>query len=291
MAGNDMAVSGKPGRVTTATFSGPRSCRHDQAIAAGNDRGQSTRWSRSVFDFRLRRATAASGALSYHHLCSCQPANRSQAINSLPYDNAVLAERALAIADNARELAALGWTPATSSNFSMRLDPRHVAVTVSGRNKGKLGADDIMVVDLENRPVATSARPSAETALHTQVYRRFPAVGAVLHTHSRAQSVASRLFARAGNVRFEGWELQKAISGHHTHESVLDLPVFPNTQEMSELVSRVDAWLDAGKPLHGYLIDGHGIYAWGVDMAEARRHLEAFEFLLNCELDLRRLSA
>ncbi|HOX71430.1 MAG TPA: methylthioribulose 1-phosphate dehydratase [Dokdonella sp.] len=212
-------------------------------------------------------------------------------MNSLPYDNAVLAERALAIADNARELAALGWTPATSSNFSMRLDPRHVAVTVSGRDKGKLGADDIMVVDLENRPVATSARPSAETALHTQVYRRFPAVGAVLHTHSRAQSVASRLFARAGNVRFEGWELQKAISGHHTHESVLDLPVFPNTQEMSELVSRVDAWLDAGKPLHGYLIDGHGIYAWGVDMAEARRHLEAFEFLLNCELDLRRLSA
>ena len=197
----------------------------------------------------------------------------------------------MAIADNARELAALGWTPATSSNFSMRLDPRHVAVTVSGRDKGKLGVSDIMVVDLDNRPVATSARPSAETALHTQIYRRFPAAGAVLHTHSRTQSVASRLFAEAGNVRFEGWELQKAISGQHTHEGVLDLPVFPNTQDMSVLVGQIDAWLDAGKPLHGYLIDGHGIYAWGVDMAEARRHLEAFEFLLTCELDLRRLSA
>jgi methylthioribulose-1-phosphate dehydratase len=197
----------------------------------------------------------------------------------------------MAIADNARELSALGWTPATSSNFSMRLDPRHVAVTVSGRDKGKLGVNDIMVVDLDDQPVATSARPSAETALHTQIYRRVPSAGVVLHTHSRAQSVASRLFAEAGNVRFEGWELQKAISGQHTHESVLDLPVFPNTQDMSVLVIQIDAWLDAGKPLHGYLIDGHGIYAWGVDMAEARRHLEAFEFLLNCELDLRRLSA
>ncbi|MET1163044.1 MAG: class II aldolase/adducin family protein, partial [Pseudoxanthomonas sp.] len=38
-----------------------------------------------------------------------------------------------------------------------------------------------------------------------------------------------------------------------------------------------------------YLIDGHGLYAWGRDMAEARRHLEAFEFLFHCELELRKL--
>ncbi len=239
----------------------------------------------------LSAATAASGRVSYHRSCPCKTTDRSPHINPLPYDGALLAAHANTIADTAGELAALGWTPATSSNFSMRLDARHVAVTVSGRDKGKLGEGDVMVVDLDNHPVATTLRPSAETALHTQIYRRFPAVGAVLHTHSRAQSVASRLFAATGKVRFEGWELQKAISGYDTHESVLDLPVFPNTQDMSVLVGRIDAWLDAGKPLLGYLIDGHGIYAWGVDMAEARRHIEAYEFLLNCELDLRRLSA
>jgi methylthioribulose-1-phosphate dehydratase len=209
----------------------------------------------------------------------------------LPYDAATLAACARTIADTGRDLAALGWTPATSSNFSMRLGDGLAAVTVSGRDKGQLGVDDIMVVDFANQPVATNARPSAETALHTQIYRRFPKVGAVLHTHSRAQSVASRLWADAGVVRFEGWELQKAIAGYHSHESALDLPVFPNTQDMQVLVDQIDARLDAGKPLHGYLINGHGIYAWGVDMTEARRHLEAFEFLLNCELDLRRLSA
>ncbi len=201
------------------------------------------------------------------------------------------AARADAIAEAARELAQLGWTPATSSNFSMRVDDAHAAITISGRDKGKLGRADIMLVDLEGKAVGTEARPSAETELHTQVYRRWPAMNAVLHTHSRTQSVASRLFAKAGVIRLEGWELQKAISGYTTHESVLEIPVFPNTQQMPELVAQVDAWLDAGKPLHAYLIDGHGIYTWGRDMAETRRHLEALEFLLGCELDLRRLSA
>lgn len=196
-----------------------------------------------------------------------------------------------AIAEAARELSALGWTPATSSNFSMRVDASHAAITVSGRHKGKLGRDDIMLVDLDGRVIGTDARPSAETALHTQVYRHWPEMQVVLHTHSRTQSVASRLFADAGVIELSGWELQKAITGYHTHESRLDIPVFPNTQDMPELVNQVDGWLEAGKPLHAYLIDGHGIYTWGRDMAEARRHLEALEFLLACELDLRRLRA
>ncbi len=195
------------------------------------------------------------------------------------------------IAEAARELSALGWTPATSSNFSMRVDASHAAITVSGKHKGKLGRSDIMLINLDGEAVGTDARPSAETALHTQVYRHWPGMNVVLHTHSRTQSVASRLYAADGAIRLQGWELQKAISGYSTHDSVLEIPVFPNTQHMPELVARVDAWLDAGKPLHAYLIDGHGIYTWGRDMAETQRHLEALEFLLGCELDLKKLRA
>jgi methylthioribulose-1-phosphate dehydratase len=195
------------------------------------------------------------------------------------------------IADTARRLDACGWTPATSSNFSMRIDADHAAITVSGCHKGRLGREDIMLIDLHGKSVGTAARPSAETALHTQIYRRWPDMQAVLHTHSRTQSVASRLFAADGRIRLQGWELQKAITGHDTHESVLEIPVFPNTQHMPDLVAQVDAWLDTGKPLHAYLIDGHGIYTWGRSMAEAERHLEALEFLLDCELELEKLRA
>jgi len=209
----------------------------------------------------------------------------------LSYDRSRLAACAQAIVAAGRKLGAQGLTPATSSNFSMRLDSAHAAVTVSGRDKGALTPDDIMVVDMDGNAVGSAARPSAETLLHTHIYRRFADANAVLHTHSRTQTVASRLFAPAGQVSLDGYELLKVFAGQTTHETHFDVPVFPNTQYMPELVERVDAWIQADKPLYGYLIDGHGIYAWGRDMAEAERHIEAFEFLIGCELELRRLQA
>ncbi|KGM57846.1 methylthioribulose-1-phosphate dehydratase [Lysobacter arseniciresistens ZS79] len=209
-------------------------------------------------------------------------------MDTLPYDSRQLKHCAGDIIRNVRELAAAGWTPATSSNFSLRLDDRHVAITVSGRDKGRLVEDDIMVVDLQGQPVATSHRPSAETLLHTQLYARFAEVGCVLHTHSLNQTVASRLFAGAGHVHLEGYELLKAFTGNSTHETAIELPVLPNSQDMHTLAAQVDALLDQ-RCMWGYLIDGHGLYAWGRDMAEARRHLDAFEFLLGCELELRKL--
>ena len=211
-------------------------------------------------------------------------------MDTLPYDPAQLANRADEIVAATRELSALGWTPATSSNFSMRLDERHAAITVSGRDKGRLVATDIMVVDMAGKAVATEHRPSAETLLHTQLYARYPDVGCVLHTHSHVQTVASRLYAAQGHVHLEGYELLKAFAGNQTHEMAVDVPVLSNTQDMDELSAWVEALLDQ-QPMWGYLINGHGLYAWGKDMAEARRHLEAFEFLLSCELDLRRLQA
>ena len=206
----------------------------------------------------------------------------------LPYDRQRLLERADELVVNVRELSARGWAPATSSNFSCRIDERHAAITVSGRDKSKLTQADIMVVDVDGKPVATDEKSSAETLLHTQLYKRFPQIGCVLHTHSQTQTVASRLYAGTGHVHLEGYELLKAFSGNTTHEITVELPVLPNTQNMHTLASQVDALLDEGE-MWGYLIDGHGLYAWGRDMAEARRHLEAFEFLLGCELELRRL--
>jgi len=207
-----------------------------------------------------------------------------------PFDAQRLRHLAGEIITNVRELAAAGMTPATSSNFSRRLDDRHAAITVSGRDKGRLVEDDIMVVDFDGQAVGRPLRPSAETLLHTRLYQRFPEVGCVLHTHSPVQTVASRLYARQGHVRLEGYELLKAFHGNSTHETAVDVPVFANTQDMTVLSAQVDALLDR-QAMWGYLIDGHGLYAWGRDMAEARRHLEAFEFLLGCELELRKLGA
>jgi len=208
---------------------------------------------------------------------------------SLPYDPARLALLARQIVVAGGEFAACGWTPATSGNFSARLDAQHVAITVSGRDKGRLAEDDIMVVDLEGHCVAGDRKTSAETLLHTRLYRRSSQIGCVLHTHSLAQTLTSRLYSNDGRVRLQGYELLKAFSGITTHDTELVLPVFTNTQDMQVLADQVDAWLDR-EFAWGYLIGGHGLYAWGSDLAQAQRHLEAFEFLLNCELELRKLT-
>ena len=194
-----------------------------------------------------------------------------------------------AIVKAGRFLYQQGWSPATSSNYSARIDDQHIAITVSGRHKGELGAGDVMVVDLAGQPVQSDCRSSAETRLHTVLYEVFPDVGAVLHTHSVKATVLSRLLPAGQPLVLEGYELQKAFSGVQTHEAELSVPVFDNTQDIDALARDTKAWFTDHPEQPGYLIRGHGLYTWGKTMADCLRHVEAFEFLFECELETMRV--
>lgn len=199
------------------------------------------------------------------------------------------ADATRAIVEAGRFLYGQGWSPATSSNYSARIDHSNIAITVSGRHKGQLTAGDVMVVDLEGRAVHSDARPSAETMLHTVLYKLFPDIGAVLHTHSVKATVLSRLCAAGLPLVLEGYELQKAFEGIDTHESTLTVPIFENTQDISALARQTAAWLRENPDQPGYLIRGHGLYAWGRTMEDCLRNVEAFEFLFECELETMRV--
>jgi methylthioribulose-1-phosphate dehydratase len=179
-----------------------------------------------------------------------------------------------------------GWVPATSGNFSARLDADRVAVTCSGRHKGQLALDDIIEVDLEGRALASGRRPSDETALHTSLYRRDPGIAAVLHVHGMHGVVLSRLSGE--QVTLQGWEVLKALRDIGSHEAQCHIPVFPNSQDIPTLARQVEAALATGRGRHGYLIAGHGLYCWGTSIAEALRHAEALEYLFECELLMKR---
>lgn len=197
---------------------------------------------------------------------------------------------ARSVADIGRRINARGWCPATSSNFSQRIDEKSVAITISGRDKGMLGIDDIMQVDLEGTPLS-AGKPSAETLLHTWLYRRDPAIGAVLHTHAPNPTLLAQLTTES-TIQLTGWELLKAFDGITTHEATLMIPVFNNTQNIAQLAADVDRWLDTHPNVRccGYLIRGHGIYAWGHTMTDCWRHLDAFDHLLSMELERLRIS-
>ncbi len=205
------------------------------------------------------------------------------------FDVTRYATAAQSIVDAGQFLYGRGWSPATSSNYSARIDSDHVAITVSGRHKGQLTTADVMVVDLDGRPVQSQCKSSAETLLHTVLYRVFPEVGAVLHTHSVKATVLSRLIAAGQALELEGYELQKAFSGVETHEGALSIPVFDNTQDIPALAEDTRAWFLDHPEQPGYLIRGHGLYTWGKTMADCLRHVEAFEFLFECELETMRV--
>ena len=205
------------------------------------------------------------------------------------FDVTRYAVAAEAIVEAGQFLYRQGWSPATSSNYSARIDAEHIAITVSGRHKGQLAAGDVMVVDLAGRPVQSDCRSSAETRLHTVLYEVFPEVGAGLHTHSVKATVLSRLLEPGQPLELEGYELQKAFAGVDTHESVLTVPVFDNTQDIDALADQTRTWFREHPEQPGYLIRGHGLYTWGKTMADCLRHVEAFEFLFECELETMRV--
>jgi methylthioribulose-1-phosphate dehydratase len=183
-----------------------------------------------------------------------------------------------------RFLHSKGWVPATSGNFSARVNSEHFAITVSGRHKGELTEQDVMTVDRVGCPVATDKRPSAETLLHTALYNRYPQVGAVLHTHSVKATLLSRL--NKGELVFEDYELLKAFEGISSHEERIVVPIFANDQDIPRLSLQVEHYIDTHPAVHGYLIAGHGLYTWGSTMRDTLRHIEAFEFLFECELTM-----
>lgn len=173
------------------------------------------------------------------------------------------------------------WCLATGGNFSLRAGPSHCLITQSGKDKSRLSPDDLMICGLDGRPEDGNLRPSAETALHTCLYRHDRAIEAVLHTHSIAATMMSR--TAGGDIVFDGYEMQKALAGTISHETPVALAVFENSASMDDLAKSLLGRLrDGTLSSPGFLVRGHGLYAWGATLPEAQRHVEGFEFLLAC---------
>lgn len=206
--------------------------------------------------------------------------------------NSKFTELAADLAATAKSLHARGWLLGTSGNLSavVQTEPLMLAMSPSGVDKGELFAEQILLVDKSAGIVKGNAKPSDETLLHIEIVRRRQA-GAVLHTHSVWNTIISDLFAGERGLAIEGYEMLKGLVGVHTHEHSEWLPIIENSQDMSELAVRIRVVLTEQPNAHGLLLHKHGLYSWGKDLSEARRHIEILEFLLEAlghTLELRR---
>jgi len=200
----------------------------------------------------------------------------------------------------ARGFYGRGWLMGTSGNLSavVQREPMRLAITASGVDKGELRPEQVLLVD-ENVRVLNEARtppgflttseltnkaaaankPSDESLLHVRIVKERGA-GAVLHTHSIWNTVFSDLYATEGGIRIDGYEMLKGLAGVKTHEHSEFLPIVDNSQDMASLANTISKTLNAHKFAHGILIKRHGLYSWGETLAQAKRHVEILEFLL-----------
>ena len=201
-------------------------------------------------------------------------------------------ELAADLAATAKALHARGWLLGTSGNLSVvvQREPLMLAMSPSGVDKGELSAEQILLVDEHARIVNGNGKPSDETLLHLEIVNRRQA-GAVLHTHSVWNNILSDLFADDHGVAIEGYEMLKGLAGVTTHEHREWLPIIGNSQDMRELAAKINALLTEQPNTHGLLLHKHGLYTWGENLREARRHIEILEFLLEARgrtLELKR---
>ena len=176
-----------------------------------------------------------------------------------------------------------GWCDGTGGNFSCVLtrQPLRLLMAPSGVDKGQVAPADLIEVDGEGRVLRGDGRASAETLMHLAIVARTGA-GAVLHTHSQAGTLLSRRSAPAAeavnHLELDDLEMLKGLEGIRTHATRIRIPVLANDQDLQRLSALAADHL-ANAP-QGLLIAGHGLYAWGADLPQARRHLEILEFLL-----------
>jgi methylthioribulose-1-phosphate dehydratase len=161
-------------------------------------------------------------------------------------------------------------------------------VTASGGDKAQLTPEGVIRAALDG---PAPAAQSAEAELHYVAYRLSPAIGAVAHVHALPAVLASISYLEAGRVRLIGYELLKAFEGIKTHETVLDIPIFENDQDMTRLGAKVTERLTKEGVGYGFLIAGHGLYVWGVDATATLRHLDAMDYLFKLVLKAKGIPA
>ena len=180
-----------------------------------------------------------------------------------------------------REFYRRGWVLGTSGNFSAltSLDPMRLTITASGADKGRLDETGFLEIDERAEILQGFGRPSAETPLHLTLYRAMPGVGSVLHTHSVWGTILSDVWFDRGVIEIAGYEMLKGLSGVSTHEHTEQVPIIENSQDYDSLSTHLARLMSVAPDMHGFYLRRHGLYTWGETVAEARRHVEIFEFL------------
>jgi len=157
-----------------------------------------------------------------------------------------------------------GLVVANEGNLSARLDEHRLLVTPSGKCKGRLAMEDLLVTDLNGEVVLGMGCPSSEMLMHLLIYRSRPDVRAICHAHPPTATG----FAAAG----------RALEAPVLPEVIVGLGKIPLASYGTPGTWEVCAGLE---PLvHDYdaiLLENHGVVTCGPDLEIAFQRMETVE--------------
>lgn len=178
------------------------------------------------------------------------------------------------IIENGRWIMEKNLTWGTSGNISVR-EGDHIYVTASGTVIGDLHEEDITVVDLEGK-VLEGKKPSKETGMHLEVYRKRPDVAAVLH--------ASPFWTTFAACTTMEMKTDLFIESMYYDEKLLRVPYFhAGSSALAEAVSKV------AEKTHVILMEHHGMLCYDRNLKECRSALEVTENV--CRMNIMAQSA
>lgn len=180
------------------------------------------------------------------------------------------------------EIARRGLAPHTFGNASGidRSGARPlVVIKPSGVDYAKLTSADLVVSDLDGNTVEGSLRPSSDLDTHTLLYREFPQIGGIVHTHSEfatAWAQACRPIPCLGTTHADYFHGPVPVTEALT-EGEVDEAYVRNTGAV--IVRRFKGEGLDPVAVPGVLVAGHAPFAWGKTPAEAVEHADLLEYI------------
>ena len=182
---------------------------------------------------------------------------------------------------------ALGWVSGTGGGISIKHADR-VYMAPSGVQKELLTPEVIYELDAQGEVLAgptgcytvSQCRPLFLAAMELR------GAGAVIHTHSKRALYATLAFDK--HVVLTKLEMMKGLAGVG-YDDVHEVPIIENTAHECDLADSLSAAIRANPKAHAVLVRRHGMYVWGRDWREAKRHAECYDYLLDVAVEMRRL--
>ena len=188
------------------------------------------------------------------------------------------------LVDQLRRYYERGWISGTGGGICGPADGGALLVAPTGVHKELVGPDELFTIDpvtetILAAPARADLRPSECGPIFAHIARERGA-RSIAHTHALSAVLFGDLADGGDHVTVERLEMLKGIRGFANTERH-DVPVIRNTPREIELVANVARALADPRFARAYavVVEDHGVYVWGADVWEAKRHVETYHYL------------